>query len=550
MTAEGASPAASRSGIDAWRLAHLSVLVVGLVTLTALGRGQWFFGDEWDFLTDRGLIDAPRGLFEPHNEHWSTLPILVYRGLFSLFGLHTYVPYHVIVVLAHLAAAHLLWRLQRRAGVDAMVATMGTAVFVFFGGGSENLLWAFQMGFVGSLALGLWVVDLLDGHAVSRRRLMTCSAIAVVSLPISGISVLMVAVAALLLVLRRRWLNAVLFTIAPALVYVGWYAGWGRVPASAPVTLDAMGVFSMAAYVYVGLSSALTGFVGLPAGALLVVLVVFMLGFLPPPPRLTGTVALAIGAPLLFLLTGVGRVGFGIGQAGAPRYVYLAGALLLPVLGWSATALAGSNRVRRAMTAVALVACLSFNAALLVHRSGEEAEREHAIRRQLVAAVDLARSGESLISEAPEPRWTPDLVLDELLALAEEERFAVADPVLPAARLQARAALQVSVTAAPPRIPGRVEYEQAGTVRALNGCVSVHPAASTVVTSRGPSPFAVQIRADEPMVVRVVFTDRETDANATREIGLAGGDQRTLTVAATSVEAQVHIPAGAVELCG
>ena len=38
-------------------------------------------------------------LLRPHNEHWSTLPILVYRVLWQLFGLRTYVPYQLVALL-------------------------------------------------------------------------------------------------------------------------------------------------------------------------------------------------------------------------------------------------------------------------------------------------------------------------------------------------------------------------------------------------------------------------------------------------------------------
>ena len=46
------------------------------------------------------------GLFRPHNEHWSTLPILAFRLLWQLFGLRTYVLYLALVVTLHLLVAH------------------------------------------------------------------------------------------------------------------------------------------------------------------------------------------------------------------------------------------------------------------------------------------------------------------------------------------------------------------------------------------------------------------------------------------------------------
>ena len=53
---------------------------------------QWFIADEWAFLADRDGGDLG-DLLRPQNEHWSTIPILVYRGLWHVVGLRSYVPY-------------------------------------------------------------------------------------------------------------------------------------------------------------------------------------------------------------------------------------------------------------------------------------------------------------------------------------------------------------------------------------------------------------------------------------------------------------------------
>ena len=83
----------------------------------------------------RGLDHPMYGLLHPHNEHWSTLPILVYRGLVNLVGVRTYVPFLAVLVALHLALAHLLWRSCLRVGASMMVATALTAAFVVLGAG-------------------------------------------------------------------------------------------------------------------------------------------------------------------------------------------------------------------------------------------------------------------------------------------------------------------------------------------------------------------------------------------------------------------------------
>ena len=87
-------------------------------------------------------------LFRPHNEHWQTIPNLVYRALYGMFGLRTlWVPYQSVVVVLHLTAAALLFVLIRRAGVHPWIATAAGSLFVLFGSGSSNIVRAFQVGF-------------------------------------------------------------------------------------------------------------------------------------------------------------------------------------------------------------------------------------------------------------------------------------------------------------------------------------------------------------------------------------------------------------------
>src|SRR5436309_2893254 len=106
----GAQPRSTNVGRAVSTGAHLLSLVGGFVVLLHANRGQWFWGDEWAFLAHRRVaLAGEHGLWAPHSEHWSTLPILIYRALFATVGLRTYVPYVVVLVLLHLAVAHALW---------------------------------------------------------------------------------------------------------------------------------------------------------------------------------------------------------------------------------------------------------------------------------------------------------------------------------------------------------------------------------------------------------------------------------------------------------
>jgi hypothetical protein len=90
------------------RLLQLAVLVVSGATVGWLGRGLWFFKDDFEFFARRVGGHVSASLWEPHNEHWSTLPTLVYRALYAGFGLRTFLPYLGVLVLVHLGVVTLI----------------------------------------------------------------------------------------------------------------------------------------------------------------------------------------------------------------------------------------------------------------------------------------------------------------------------------------------------------------------------------------------------------------------------------------------------------
>jgi len=127
---------------------------VAFVFYAVVSRPMWFYLDEWDFLADRTAWNI-HDLFRAHNEHWVTLPVLVYRGLWWVFGLNSYRPYQFVIILLHLIAALLVRTVMRRIGVRPWTATVVAGVLVFFGSGYQNIVLPFQITLVGSLVFGL-----------------------------------------------------------------------------------------------------------------------------------------------------------------------------------------------------------------------------------------------------------------------------------------------------------------------------------------------------------------------------------------------------------
>ena len=145
-----------------------------------------------------------------HNGHWSTIPILIWKVLFVLVGLRSHAPYEAAALAVHVMAVLLLFTLIRRRSGDLPAFAAATTLLVF-GSGGENIVWAFQIAWVGSVAFGLLAMLLLDGSPPFPGRVFPASAAVLCSLMCSSVGLVFVGALSVELALdpkRRRFLVA------------------------------------------------------------------------------------------------------------------------------------------------------------------------------------------------------------------------------------------------------------------------------------------------------------------------------------------------------
>lgn len=566
MTTAGPSPVRTDHG-RRWRaetpaiVAHAASLLAGFVVLLYANRGQWFWGDEWAFLGHRGLRHADLSLWVPHSEHWSTGPILIYRGLYTVFGVRTYIPYIVVLLLIHLAVAHLLWQVMRQAGIDLAVATGLAAIYVLLGAGYENILWAFQIGFVGSVAFGLGAVLLANHDGPFDRRDMAAWALAVAGLMFSGIGVTMVAVVTATVWLRRGIRDAALTAVVPAVVYLVWLALVGRQGLDAqPHTLDS--VFAYPDYIWTGLRSAVDQTTGLPGIGPLIVL--GLAAWLvrrsdDAAGRTASTYAGALGVLLLFSVIAVGRSALGVQQSEASRYTYIAIALALPAFGLVLHEFAADHTARRGAILFLLVLIGIHNGGVLRDQSRRQADTEKRFRTSVVAAAALASEpGQILLNDRIDPVFNPDLVVDDLRRLALDAKLP-AIAVSPADRLTAATVLQYSVgptALRPPSAPARVERVTGATEdRSRPGCdrLTSSGGGAEVVLAGGAQPLVLTFTSSSGGEISGYLRIRSPVdmTGPPRSDILHAGVATTVTITATVDEVIFRTPAtGVTEICG
>jgi hypothetical protein len=362
--------------------ARLIVVAMALVAAAAilwLSRGYTFYFDEWTY-----ILTFPDwtwiSYLQPHNEHPVMLPRLIYAALLATVGLRSYLPYMAVLLALHGASAVLLFELVRRRAGD-IVGLASAAMFLLLGAAWENLLWAFQITFVGAVACGLGMLLALDGPS-GTRRMPAASLLLAGSLAFSGIGLVFAVAAAVILVLtpaRRRDL----LWFAPVVALFGvWYLTFGRTGTAPNPPPTAGNVVLLPLYTAWGLGQSAAGLIGQGGswGPPALIAAVLAIGATwwrrRPDPFALGVLAALLA---LYFVTGLGRAQLGYQQAGAGRYVYEGAALWLILLADAAGQLPWRGTWRPALAACLFLACFSSAVLLFSFAAAKGAQMQREV---------------------------------------------------------------------------------------------------------------------------------------------------------------------------
>lgn len=227
-------------------------MVVAAAVLLDYGSGLTFFQDSWEFLMQRRDPSAAT-LLDPHNEHIVLLPVLITQLSLRLFGMGSMTPELVLLVALQLGVAGLLFVYARRR-LGPWPALFAATLLLFLGPAWQDLLWPFQIGFVGGSFFGLAALLALESED-GRWDRAACALLAI-SIAFSSLGIAFAAAAAVSVLQRRRergLRRAYVFAL-PLLLYAAWYAGWGH---AAENNFSAHNVLVSPRYVWEGLVASL-----------------------------------------------------------------------------------------------------------------------------------------------------------------------------------------------------------------------------------------------------------------------------------------------------
>jgi hypothetical protein len=362
--------------------------LAGCAAILWLTHGYTFYFDEWTFILSAPDWDAVSYL-QPHNVHPAMLPRLIYSAMLSTVGLRAYWPYMVVLLALHGATVILLFELVRRRAGD-LVGLACAAILLVLGAGWENLLWAFQMSFVGSVACGLGMLLAMEAPP-TRRRMPLATALLVGSLMFSAVGLFFGIMAAVILAATKGRRKELAWLVPVAIVFAAWFLEYGRygAPPNSPSTTANLLVLPL--YTLWGLGASAAGLIGEGGlfGPPLLVLAAGAVGFAwwrgGIDPFALGVAA---GLVTFYVVIGLSRAQLGYDQSAAGRYVYVGAVFWLVLLADAAGRLPWRGTWRPALIACLFLACFSSSTLLFAFAVAKEVQMERQLADlQALAAV-------------------------------------------------------------------------------------------------------------------------------------------------------------------
>jgi hypothetical protein len=195
----------------------LAIIASALLQLH-LSRGSSFWADDWTWIETR-RADTVNAFLAPYNGHLSLVPVAIYRLMFAVFGIGSYTPYRVVVIVLNLAVALLVF-VYARTRVGEWSATLLAALMLFLGPGWQNMMWAFQIPWLIVCGAAICALLLIERRTRGADVAVCALTLLMVASTSAGLA-FAIGIAVDLAGHRRRWRDGWIVG-APFILYAIW----------------------------------------------------------------------------------------------------------------------------------------------------------------------------------------------------------------------------------------------------------------------------------------------------------------------------------------
>ena len=317
---------------------------------------SWYLWmDDWTLLGTRLQVLQDDGyaafFLRRHNEHLMAGMVLWNAALGKMFGLRSYLPWVVTVVLANVSVAWIVRAYMTRLGTTRLVASVCAPFVLIWASFGSVSYWAPESIFIITTALAMAHLLLAehDGPANRRDALGVVAGLSAVFIHSSAVIVLIPVVGILLW--RQRW-GASLIASIPCATGGLWFITYGRGvqvwnfsahPESVPVPALPRDPETMVRFMGSTLSKVATGSPSLIAGLLVIFLVTYGTAVAVRQGRGRLACYPIVGTLLYLSAVAWSRASFSafLGMEPASRYVAVVALLVSPILVLAAQELVG-----------------------------------------------------------------------------------------------------------------------------------------------------------------------------------------------------------------
>jgi hypothetical protein len=307
-----------------WLGLGLASLLIG-VYLFSLTAHNTFTFDEWMFFTDRREFSF-HALVSNHNGHLSIVPAAFYIAVFKTLGYANYEVFRLLAVVVHLLVTLLaVDRIRQRHGW-AIAVPIGTAL-ALMGGGGENILWGFQIGFMGSLLFFLIALRCYERSLEMTNLawpLLTMIAVCL-SVGCAGTGIGSILVLFFLTIRTLQWKRLWWVSVVPGVMYAAWYVRY------AGLDNTHSAVSAVPAFVANSASYSMSAIFGIDHiwGSLMIgVLVAYFIRLIRAHKISRHSLAIPVFVLFFWFATAYGRAFFGHPESSRYLYIGIFGILL------------------------------------------------------------------------------------------------------------------------------------------------------------------------------------------------------------------------------